>query len=130
MRISDWSSDVCSSDLAAPTEPDRLGDIMGVLLFVGIDEDEVEGRRVGHCGKAVPRRADADVDFGRHAGPPQILDRDAGVPSYDLQRHQRPVLGQRPAPPRGRKSATRYAYQTAPLTANPRYYGTPPDPSC
>src|SRR3546814_1364722 len=44
MRISDWSSDVCSSDLAEIREeialdggPDRLEDEVGDLLFVAVN---------------------------------------------------------------------------------------------
>src|SRR3546814_18543773 len=57
MRISDWSSDVCSSDLAAltvvmaangyPGAPDKGGAISG------IDAAEGKGTRVFHAGTAV-----------------------------------------------------------------------------
>src|SRR3546814_3606389 len=49
MRISDWSSDVCSSDLAEPAsdQQDRQEKACGVIAFVINEEDEAVGQR--HC---------------------------------------------------------------------------------
>src|SRR3546814_4643607 len=42
MRISDWSSDVCSFDLFSLRHPDRLHDgVADLVLAVGIDEQGV-----------------------------------------------------------------------------------------
>src|SRR3546814_19927843 len=40
MRISDWSSDVCSSDLVGVDKPigDLLGLALGFFLFEGVDQ--------------------------------------------------------------------------------------------
>src|SRR3546814_9002992 len=45
MRISDWSSDVCSSDLRGPAVPIHLGDVNGrhftLMAGIGLDADVV-----------------------------------------------------------------------------------------
>src|SRR3546814_7353549 len=52
MRISDWSSDVCSSDLLRQRSPedglDDLGDVAGGLLEVGGTEDRAH--LIDGCG--------------------------------------------------------------------------------
>src|SRR3546814_12729121 len=40
MRISDWSSDVCSSDLPAPTRPAIDGSSAAAILLMLLDEEE------------------------------------------------------------------------------------------
>src|SRR3546814_5193810 len=50
MRISDWSSDVCSSDLLAPgvhAEAQLVRGLVGLPLRVGVPERRSEERRVG-----------------------------------------------------------------------------------
>src|SRR3546814_19963217 len=74
MRISDWSSDVCSSDLAETEAVVGLepGDLVAVADFDRVlDADEALGRLLlGHAGRLQQeheraRRAVHDRDFGR-----------------------------------------------------------------
>src|SRR3546814_9647000 len=53
MRISDWSSDVCSSDLGGPTHPerDRAGDPQSLLL-ARRPRRGADRRRQRHAGDA------------------------------------------------------------------------------
>src|SRR3546814_2823950 len=44
MRISDWSSDVCSSDLAAAVEREPLADVVGLEPF-GLDREPIGRQR-------------------------------------------------------------------------------------
>src|SRR3546814_8676310 len=64
MRISDWSSDVCSSDLAARA-PDRRGDIAAALaqLVVGVGRArDIDGRPVfGYKCPSYPRSGQVAV---------------------------------------------------------------------
>src|SRR3546814_6380636 len=58
MRISDWSSDVCSSDLSAPWEPQLLGDFTATPVPASDGYGDVQmswvvsagGRRIFHGG--------------------------------------------------------------------------------
>src|SRR3546814_5824114 len=64
MRISDWSSDVCSSDLTAPARPASTGDQRsdaphGALGNIAFDSGEAEQRRrAGAPGELVDKRRD------------------------------------------------------------------------
>src|SRR3546814_9523650 len=74
MRISDWSSDVCSSDLA---EAHRLGDLQQLFLRHGADQ------AVGHV-RVLPH--EAEVRAVAREG-------EAGLPSLAARAHrQRDVL--------------------------------------
>src|SRR3546814_9669810 len=55
MRISDWSSDVCSSDLAAVDE--RLPGLLAQRAIVGEGEDRVDGRPGVDDGIGAGRKA-------------------------------------------------------------------------
>src|SRR3546814_1645899 len=62
MRISDWSSDVCSSDLEAVPAAERLGVVRGVGVI---------GGHVGAhdaCGVARDVEPGAELVLGTHAG--------------------------------------------------------------
>src|SRR3546814_11209269 len=60
MRISDWSSDVCSSDLA---EAHRLGDLQQLFLRHGADQAVGHVRVLPHEAgvRAVARQGEADL---------------------------------------------------------------------
>src|SRR3546814_17235346 len=62
MRISDWSSDVCSSDLPRPARPSRSASLIGVAA-------PAMRERARHGGDHVERGAD-DADADRLVGPP------------------------------------------------------------
>src|SRR3546814_15199036 len=69
MRISDWSSDVCSSDLSA--DVDRRADAARLhrrtAALVHLDRGDALGRAVGEIERARRRRAAAVADQrGRH----------------------------------------------------------------
>src|SRR3546814_18757748 len=67
MRISDWSSDVCSSDLSAGHDLDELGhDLADAGQRHGADDDARGGRRQGDADH-VARAADEALD---HVVPP------------------------------------------------------------
>src|SRR3546814_7435211 len=56
MRISDWSSDVCSSDLLAVDEHQLPGDAFGVCSFgAGRGQDRADEVRVPEIGRASSR---------------------------------------------------------------------------
>src|SRR3546814_11609542 len=99
MRISDWSSDVCSSDLQDHTEPlardrtaRRVGDQRGIILarlpFIGVHGDAVgigapgtaDRTAVGHAAAA--DQADAVVAFARDR--PAVFDRGADCKTDEL----------------------------------------------
>src|SRR3546814_1160573 len=96
MRISDWSSDVCSSDLVIITENgdrllalDRIGQPLSRLVHVA------ENGRIGH-----------EAANGRHPMALQLLAHDAPCEQQlvdQIVRHERRVspLSRRPAPPQG-----------------------------
>src|SRR3546814_8035922 len=62
MRISDWSSDVCSSDLALAVRPVAANDLLELLLGV-LEEVLVvpEVSSASHAGKIRPRQIKAVV---------------------------------------------------------------------
>src|SRR3546814_4512896 len=65
MRISDWSSDVCSSDLTAP----ETRAVIAALTAAG-----AEVRFVGGCGRdALAGRAVKDVDIATPDRPEQVI---------------------------------------------------------
>src|SRR3546814_16166590 len=58
MRISDWSSDVCSSDLLAATSPNRLVDRIRVPVFLAAGgEDEIAPIEQSHKMEAALKGA-------------------------------------------------------------------------
>src|SRR3546814_10897565 len=67
MRISDWSSDVCSSDLkhAGPTRDDPVGQIREVHLVAQPDHPCTAADRPDNVGG--PIVADVDMAFGSNA---------------------------------------------------------------
>src|SRR3546814_5552112 len=70
MRISDWSSDVCSSDLAPPAGVDHDAELVGVLLEAVADGEIAELGRVvvplaGMAARPVSEGRGADIQ--RHA---------------------------------------------------------------
>src|SRR3546814_15671032 len=72
MRISDWSSDVCSSDLALPPLPhDRVERPRAGTGEDQVEEHEAEEQRcvaaVQHREEAL-RRVDHEIGDGHHAG--------------------------------------------------------------
>src|SRR3546814_1265873 len=85
MRISDWSSDVCSSDLAERPrylmgvgKPD---DLVGSVLR-GIDMfDYVLPTRSGRTGQAFTRRGTVNIRNARHQDDPRPLDESCGCPA-------------------------------------------------
>src|SRR3546814_16299490 len=68
MRISDWSSDVCSSDLVVAEPVDQL--LLGVLVLLGAPDgfdgrgDDLAGR-VG-VGLVLPRRSAVELGVLLH----------------------------------------------------------------
>src|SRR3546814_8033317 len=67
MRISDWSSDVCSSDLAdVAAKPMRLDRDAAVILQRGDDEMELD---VGRGGAGGHRQEPARLGIGRRHQP-------------------------------------------------------------
>src|SRR3546814_11979929 len=66
MRISDWSSDVCSSDLA-------LEGLLDLIGFAAVDEAErdglaacaVEDDEADLLGEILPRGVEAEIEFAR-----------------------------------------------------------------
>src|SRR3546814_15640581 len=103
MRISDWSSDVCSSDLLRPQRRHRKADITEILLtLVGGDDDVAillrrpccSGRRAARVdgigilarshrsgGRGGPRAGTTDLDGGR-AGYQQRCERSDNVKGW------------------------------------------------
>src|SRR3546814_18801560 len=69
MRISDWSSDVCSSDLSGGNQDGKPVRLAHQLEFVGADHsgtardvDDMDAGRLGHAGTVLPlREASAGV---------------------------------------------------------------------
>src|SRR3546814_9702496 len=45
MRISDWSSDVCSSDLVRPVEPGHCQQVVGPVTLADIEPERARGVR-------------------------------------------------------------------------------------
>src|SRR3546814_2838875 len=89
MRISDWSSDVCSSDLVA--EPQRRRDTLGLAAGDGAAEHAARGvtaeigfgQRVGdaaHTGRADRRGGERDQRF-------QHLDLPLGIAAGRSEEH-------------------------------------------
>src|SRR3546814_17150073 len=66
MRISDWSSDVCSSDLEKQTvrREDHVGDRVGLPLVAVQDRAHREGRRIDVGRDDRPQGADAVEALG------------------------------------------------------------------
>src|SRR3546814_12050475 len=75
MRISDWSSDVCSSDLVPRQDPRRsrplkpacchapvIGPKDGTARVSGSSPDRRRGHRANHAGKALPLQSPAFRD--------------------------------------------------------------------
>src|SRR3546814_4411329 len=95
MRISDWSSDVCSSDLAAAAEPAVARAVQPAppLPAPVADEEAVEQP---HAPKAFPAPTPAPQE------PPVVFDEPSPMdtPSPPVQRQSAPP----PAPPADRKS--------------------------
>src|SRR3546814_6766387 len=71
MRISDWSSDVCSSDLVQPHRYSRLHDLMGEFQTAFNDADMVFVAPVYAAGEAPIEGIDAQalVDGLKRRGP-------------------------------------------------------------
>src|SRR3546814_16786512 len=64
MRISDWSSDVCSSDLLLVQQADRV--VLGIVAAEGVGADQL-GEAVGHVRPGGAQRAHL-VQHHRAAG--------------------------------------------------------------
>src|SRR3546814_5516798 len=64
MRISDWSSDVCSSDLDVPVG--RAADAGDLAILNDVDAARGGGPRVTPGNRIVPRRAAAPLQRGAH----------------------------------------------------------------
>src|SRR3546814_14059940 len=116
MRISDWSSDVCSSDLLRPQRRHRKADITEILLtLVGGDDDVAillrrpccSGRRAARGdgigilarshrsgGSGGPRAGTTDLGVGR-AGYKQSCERSANVKCRAKSVHAIPPKGER-----------------------------------
>src|SRR3546814_3886155 len=71
MRISDWSSDVCSSDLADLQDPPEL--LSALLDKMAEGYDVVYGQRVSRAGETLFKRASANLFY-------RILQRMVDVP--------------------------------------------------
>src|SRR3546814_9139560 len=84
MRISDWSSDVCSSDLAAPAVPD-IGDYA--------EHQHRQDHRVGRMERRLDARVAVPFVAERHAAPggPEAPrpSTDEGIEVEFAQRHPR-----------------------------------------
>src|SRR3546814_8067904 len=87
MRISDWNSDVCSSDLSALA--DRAGDDEVAAMPLGDVLDDREAQP-GAAERAAAARIDAVEAFGK---PGQMLGRDAVAPIDDRQRDVAGIAG-------------------------------------
>src|SRR3546814_18843374 len=76
MRISDWSSDVCSSDLAVPAIPKPHGDLDGAPAEnVGGDVQEDAGLREEDADQAAHPEGRAEVGRGGDSFPERVADR-------------------------------------------------------
>src|SRR3546814_10426266 len=91
MRISDWSSDVCSSDLAAPRRVEGAFEGTPLLLVVACQVAHQVGRFLGMLGVArdgellaaqccrgpavFPRRQRRDADLAFHRAVPGVGER-------------------------------------------------------
>src|SRR3546814_14505861 len=74
MRISDWSSDVCSSDLATRRPAARLSDSADALH--GWSTTEAQARRIkpeGHSVQRWPFGSSLGAEVIRQRGSPQVL---------------------------------------------------------
>src|SRR3546814_4773842 len=78
MRISDWSSDVCSSDLHVRAIAWR-----GVRIFVRLDE---QGRHPDRNRRPRKDRYEFPLSAGSVALPPRLLDRMRGVENDRIAR--------------------------------------------
>src|SRR3546814_11137324 len=108
MRISDWSSDVCSCDLEVPDEGDGVR-LQKVLAQAGLGsrrvcEDLIDRRRVRVNGEVavLGRRVDPETDvvevdgaqIGVRAGLVHyLLNKPAGVTTTASDPHGRPTVG-------------------------------------
>src|SRR3546814_3370555 len=81
LRISDWSSDVCSSDLAGPQGPDAA---KGELQGPGHGSEPAEARRLHPCLYDDPEKAELGAPQGCQ-GPP-----DQPARSHHLHPRRRP----------------------------------------
>src|SRR3546814_8290579 len=72
MRISDWSSDVCSSDLAAAIHALLVDELIdGMMQRLGVDEDadvELRGAEIEAGAVLEPQRVDVARLVARDAG--------------------------------------------------------------
>src|SRR3546814_16835977 len=76
MRISDWSSDVCSSDLEGRHGVARIGPAIPEVSGPVVPHDQVLGVRPDRPDLyRHPRRAAEDVALDTDALPPRALDR-------------------------------------------------------
>src|SRR3546814_10597517 len=65
MRISDWSSDVCSSDLLEPGRDAPAGPALGPAASAGVPDCHARGAALHLAGKGRPART---ADLCRRAG--------------------------------------------------------------
>src|SRR3546814_6409352 len=69
VRISDWSSDVCSSDLDRVDQRQRHAHVLGHGLVEAEDLDRAHGRRAGRAAGEQEHGCGGDAGEGRgHAG--------------------------------------------------------------
>src|SRR5690606_29993287 len=86
--------DIVHHDQAAgPGEPEPPGEIVGIVLLVGIDEDEVEGGEAvrGDAGQRVERPSEAHFDHIRQPGAGDVLARHLGVSRHGLEADEAPA---------------------------------------
>src|SRR3546814_13329321 len=113
MRISDWSSDVCSSDLPAPDVEadrdsvavlgDRLGAPLGLLEGGGADVDPAAAGIHRGLERLVVADAAAHLDLDVEGADDLGLQLTVVAASEGgLQVHQVPPIGPGPLPPPGR----------------------------
>src|SRR3546814_18081579 len=94
MRISDWSSDVCSSDLDQVAHAHAGGEHVGHLGIQVADQLRRLSRRVAVAGEAVGAQAPAQLQ--RAAG--IVVELAAGLPVPGRQRPRRMRVGARTGP--------------------------------
>src|SRR3546814_7391529 len=95
MRISDWSSDVCSSDLRTPHRY-----ILGVAALNDLGDADFDVRNVESPERrAVPRRTRRS---GKSLGAEEAGEGDAEAPATTRQRSSRFALHSHEHPPRHR----------------------------
>src|SRR3546814_15590670 len=139
MRISDWSSDVCSSDLLEP-DITAFGKIIGGGLPIGAIAGRREIIAVFHPSKGKPAVAHAGTfpanPLSMVAGAaamaaltPEPFDRPAALPDLARARLRRPPPAPPPAPPLpGRRPLSPLPPHPAPPPPNPPPHPPPPPP--